>query len=107
LFLNENKILASFRLRSSLQKMKRPLNLIGPQVRKLRDQNNWTQEVLAQKLQLASWDISRTSLAKLEAQLRRVPDCELLFLSKVLHVPIAELFPRNPNLKAIGPTFRA
>jgi transcriptional regulator with XRE-family HTH domain len=85
---------------------KRGLNIIGPQVRKLRDQKGWTQEVLAQKLQLAGWDISRTSLAKLESQLRSVPDGELLFLSKVLQAEISEFFPRNPNMKSIGPLFR-
>jgi len=86
--------------------MSRPLNVVGPQVRKFRDRKGWTQEILAQKLQLAGWDVSRTSLAKLESQLRRIPDCELLFLSKVLGVGIAELFPRAMNLKKLGPQFR-
>lgn len=86
--------------------MKRPLNLIGPQVRKLRDRRAWTQEVLAEKLQLAGWDISRTSLAKLEAQLRWVSDVELLFLAKVLRVGVAELYPDGVELEKIGPKFR-
>ena len=86
--------------------MSRPLNVVGPQVRKLRNQRGWTQEVLAQKLQLQAWDVSRTSLAKLEAQLRRVPDCELLFLAKVLGVGVADLLPANPNLKKLGPQLR-
>jgi transcriptional regulator with XRE-family HTH domain len=86
--------------------MNRPLNVVGRQVRKLRTQKGWTQEVLAQKLQLQAWDISRTSLAKLESQLRRVPDCELLFLASVLGVAIGDLFPANLNLKRIGPELR-
>jgi transcriptional regulator with XRE-family HTH domain len=86
--------------------MSRPLNVVGPQVRKLRAQRGWTQEVLAQKLQLQAWDVSRTSLGKLEAQLRRVPDCELLFLAKVLGVTVADLLPANPNLKKLGPQLR-
>lgn len=86
--------------------MSRPLNVTGTQVRKLRDQRGWTQEVLAQKLQLAGWDVSRTSLAKLEAGLRRTVDCELLFLAKVLGVGIGDLFPPNVNLKRLGPQFR-
>jgi transcriptional regulator with XRE-family HTH domain len=86
--------------------MKRPLNLIGPQVRKLRDRKGWTQEILAEKLQLAGWDISRTSLAKLEAQLRWVSDVELLFLSRVLRVDIADLYPGGVQLHQIGPRFR-
>ena len=86
--------------------MSRPLNVVGPQVRKLRNQRGWTQEVLAQKLQLQAWDVSRTSLGKLEAQLRRVHDCELLFLAKVLGVAIGDLLPANPNLKKLGPQLR-
>jgi transcriptional regulator with XRE-family HTH domain len=86
--------------------MSRPLNVVGPQVRKLRSRKGWTQEVLAQKLQIQAWDVSRTSLAKLESQLRRVHDCELLFLAKVLEVAVNELFPTNLNLKKIGPELR-
>jgi transcriptional regulator with XRE-family HTH domain len=68
-----------------------PLNLVGPQVRKLRDQKNWTQDLLAQKLQLTGWDVSRTSLAKLEAQLRWVSDVQILFLARVLGVDVRVL----------------
>jgi transcriptional regulator with XRE-family HTH domain len=90
-----------------LIQMSSPLkNVVGPQVRKWRDRKGWTQELLAQKLQLAGWDVSRTSLAKLESRLRRIPDCELLFLSKALGVSLPELFPRGVNLKKLGPLFR-
>ena len=82
------------------------LNVVGPQVRKLRSQRDWTQEVLAQKLQLAGWDVSRTSLAKLESKLRWVSDCELLFLAKVLSVQLKDLFPSGLELKKLGPQFR-
>jgi transcriptional regulator with XRE-family HTH domain len=86
--------------------MKLGLNVVGPQVRGLRAKKGWTQSELAEKLQLQGWNISLGSLGKLEAQLRRVPDCELMFLAKVLGVPIADLFPKNPPLKQIGPKFR-
>ncbi len=84
----------------------RPLNVVGPQIRKLRNQRGWTQEVLAQKLQLAGWDVSRTSLAKLESRLRWVSDCELLFLAKVLSVDLRDLFPYGLELKKLGQQFR-
>ncbi len=84
----------------------RPLNVVGPQIRKLRAQRDWTQEVLAQKLQLAGWDVSRSSLAKLESRLRWVSDCELLFLAKVLSVDLGGLFPPGLELKKLGPQFR-
>jgi DNA-binding XRE family transcriptional regulator len=86
--------------------MTAPLNLVGAQVRKFRTRRSWTQETLAAKLQLAGWDVSRESLAKLEAELRRVPDCELLFLAKVLRVQVMDLFPARLDLKKLDPSLR-
>jgi transcriptional regulator with XRE-family HTH domain len=86
--------------------MTAPLNLVGAQVRKFRNRNNWTQETLAARLQVAGWDVSRESLAKLEAQFRRVPDCELLFLAKVLKVNVMDLFPARLDLKRLDPALR-
>ena len=87
--------------------MKPLLHVVAPQVRKFRNRKGWTQAVLARKLQLQGWSISLTSVGKLEAQLRRVPDCELLFLAKVLGVPAGDLLPKNPPLKQIGPQFQS
>lgn len=86
--------------------MTAPLNLVGPQVRQLRTENAWTQETLAAKLQVEGWDVSRESLAKLEAQFRRVPDCELLFLAKVFRVNLTDLFPPRLDLKKLDPSLR-
>jgi len=67
----------------------------------------WSQANLALKLQLRGWAISRDSLASLEVQRRRVPDCELLFLARVLGVTAEDLFPRNPVLKTTGAQFQS
>src|SRR6266704_128524 len=83
-----------------------PLNLVGPQVRKFRIKKGWTQENLAAKLQVAGWDVSRESVAKLEAQFRRVPDCELLFLGKLFGVEVIALFPAHLDLKKLDPSLR-
>jgi transcriptional regulator with XRE-family HTH domain len=87
--------------------MKISLNVVGPQVRKFRNRKGWTQAVLAQKLQLQGWSVSLGSVGKLEAQLRRVPDCELLFLAKVLGVPAGDFLPKNLPLKQLGPKFQS
>ena len=87
--------------------MKLGLNVVGPQVRRLRVRKDWTQPVLAQKLQLAGWSISTGSLGKLEVQLRRVPDCELMFLARVLEVSISDLFPLAAALREVGPQFQS
>lgn len=85
--------------------MKRALNLIGPLVSKYRNEKGWTQEVLAQKLQIFGWDITRASLAKLEARVRRVSDGEVLFIAKVLGVPVDELFPSS-KIRELAVSFR-
>ena len=86
--------------------MNRTLNVIGPQIRKLRDQRGWTQEVFAQKMQLAGWDVSRVSVAKLEARLRWTSDVEILFIARVFGVALNDLFPSGVNLKKIGALLR-
>ena len=87
--------------------MKLGLNVVGPQVRKFRNRKGWTQAILAQKLQLQGWSVSLGSVGKLEAQLRRVPDCELIFLAKVLGVNAGELLPKNLPLKQLGSQFQS
>jgi DNA-binding XRE family transcriptional regulator len=92
-------------LRSPLL-IKLGLSVIGPQVRKWRDNRGWSQEQLACKLQLQRWSISRHSLAKLELGLRRVSDCELFFLARVLRLDLRDLFPKQMPLKEVGPAFQ-
>jgi transcriptional regulator with XRE-family HTH domain len=82
-------------------------NLIGLQVRKWRVKKGWSQEFLATKLQLRGWNISRDSLASLESQRRRVPDCEMLYLARVLNVRLEDLFPKNLPMSKVGAQFQA
>jgi transcriptional regulator with XRE-family HTH domain len=84
------------------------LNVIGPQVRKLRALKGWTQGRLALKLQLSGWDTSRESVTRLENQDRRVTDLELFVIARALGVNADELFPRNlrGNIKELAPQYR-
>jgi transcriptional regulator with XRE-family HTH domain len=84
------------------------LNVIGPQVRKIRARKGWTQNQLALKLQLFGWDTSRESVTRLESQSRRVPDLELFVLAKVLGVKADDLFPRvlRGKVKELAPLYR-
>jgi transcriptional regulator with XRE-family HTH domain len=72
-------------------------NLVGPQARKVRYDLGWSQEQLAAKLGRLGWDISRGTLAKIEAGVRCVSDFELLMLSRTLGVGIEDLFPPKPR----------
>jgi len=68
------------------------MNIIGSNVRKIRESKGWTQEQLAAKCNLLEWNISRGTLAKIEAGVRRVTDIEVKSLSLALNVEYKELF---------------
>jgi len=72
--------------------MAKKQNVIGPQLRKLRYQQNITQEAMAARCGVLGWDLSRGTLSKIEAQLRCVTDAELEILAKALKVEIGALF---------------
>lgn len=46
------------------------------------------------KLQVLGWDISRSGVGKIEAQLSRVIDYQMIFLATTLGVDERELFPK-------------
>lgn len=71
--------------------------MVGPQVRRLRDQAKLSQHKLAVRCQRMHWDISRGVIAAIEGQVRCVTDIELLELSRVFGVPVQELLPAWPQ----------
>ena len=75
------------------------MNLIGRQVSRLRYQRGWTQETLADKLQLAGWMISRSGVSKIEGGLMYVPDFRLLYFAHIFQVDLPTLFP-EVNLRS-------
>ena len=68
------------------------MNVIGPNLRRIRETQHLTQDQLSARCNLEGWSISRGTLAKIEAQVRRVTDEEVALLAKVLRVEIGELF---------------
>ena len=68
-------------------------NIIGAQVTKIRGIRDLKQKDFITLMQIAEADINPMSVSKLEGQTRKVTDKELFIISKVLHVPIADLFP--------------
>jgi len=75
------------------------MNIIGHQVRKIRESQNLTQEELAARCNLIGWNISRGTLAKIESQVRRIIDSEVALLAKALHVDINILFENSDELQ--------
>ena len=77
---------------------KNPRNLVGPQIRRLRNQQALTQPMLAARCRRWGWDLSRQTLAKIETQLRWVSDFELLCLARALRVELNELWPPKDKI---------
>jgi len=73
--------------------MKQRKNIVGPNVRRLRNKQDISQEAFAARCQLLGWDISREGIAKIESQIRGVSDIEVMKLAKALRVHFSVLFP--------------
>ncbi len=73
--------------------MKR-FNVVGPQVRRLRNKREWSQNDFAIKLQLLGMEnATRVKVAKIESRLVGVADEDLVFLARALAVSLADLYP--------------
>lgn len=68
------------------------MNIIGPQVRRIRESKKMTQEQFAEECRVLGWNISRGTLAKIESQVRQVTDKEIILLATILKTEISELF---------------
>ncbi len=82
-----------------MSRRRQHLNLVGPQVRRIRDAQKWSQEVLAAKLQRAGWDLERSGVGKIEAQLVRVREIDLYYLATALGVKLLDLLPPSSQLE--------
>ena len=68
------------------------MNVVGPQVRQLRETQKMTQEEFTARCNIVGFNISRGTLAKIESQVRRVTDDEVALLAKDLKVSVAALY---------------
>jgi len=68
------------------------MNIVGENIRTLREHNGWTQQQLATECNLLEWNLTRSTLAKIESKVRRVTDIEVILLATALDVSIEELF---------------
>jgi transcriptional regulator with XRE-family HTH domain len=75
---------------------KKRRNHVGPQVRRLRSVNQWSQADLAAACQLHGWDAGRDIVARIESGLRQITDHELIVLAHVLGTTVAELIGETP-----------
>lgn len=71
-------------------------NIVGEQVRLLRKKAGLSQEELAARVQLAGLDLTQKAISRIETGSRVVPDYELLYLCRALHVSLTTLLPETP-----------
>ena len=68
-------------------------NVVGPKIKSMRLQLNWTQEELARQLRRMGWNVTRSGVAKIEAQLVHVGDADLLYFARLFEVASETLYP--------------
>ncbi|MCH1920138.1 helix-turn-helix domain-containing protein [Shewanella sp. A3A] len=68
------------------------MNVTGRKIREIRISKELTQEELAARIQLTGLTITRSTLAKIEANRRQVTDREVKLIATALKVPTGTLF---------------
>ena len=67
-------------------------NMVGRNIERLRKEKGIKQKDFIAKMQVMGCDINSTSYSKLEGQVRSATDREIYTISKILNVPMEELF---------------
>lgn len=67
-------------------------NVIGKQVKRIREKAGLSQEQLAIRLEMAGWQVDRFLISKIERGERQILDTEVLLIAKALKVTVASLF---------------
>ena len=67
-------------------------NMVGKNIERLRKERGIKQKDFIAKMQIMGCDINPTSYSKLEGQLRSATDKELYVVSKILGIPMEQLF---------------
>ena len=68
-------------------------NFVGKQIQRHREAKGLSQQKLAVACSLIGYEITRSTLAKIEAEIRAVSDVELFVFAKALHLKIEALYP--------------
>jgi transcriptional regulator with XRE-family HTH domain len=79
--------------------LKPPRNIVGPVIRELREEKGLTQAQFVARLNIAGWDLSRDTFAKIEARIRWVADFEIFQLAEAIGIEGPELLRRAAKQK--------
>ena len=64
---------------------------VGKNIRTLREKAGMTQDMLAAKLQISGYDITRSAVAKIEVGQRHLYPDELILIKKILKVSFDDI----------------
>ena len=67
-------------------------NVVGHQVKKIREKLGITQEQLAIRIEMAGWQVDRFIVSKIERGDRQLSDVEAQTIAKALKVSVSTLF---------------
>lgn len=70
-------------------------NIVGKQIKEIREKAGITQEQLAIHLEMAGWQVDRFLVSKIERGEREVRDTEVQLIAKVLKVSVSNLFDKG------------
>ena len=65
---------------------------LGNNIRKIRENAGFTQEMLATRLQLAGCDITRSAVAKIEVGQRHIYPDEIRLIKEILNTTFEKIF---------------
>lgn len=72
-------------------------NLVGKNIERIRKRQGIKQKDFIAKMQTMGCDINPTSYSKLEGQIRNATDKEIFVISRILNVPMEELFDNSED----------
>ena len=73
--------------------LKAAKNIVGRQLKQVRNARQLSQAALALLCQKTGWNMTREIIARIEGRVRCVTDMELLLLAELLGVKVQELLP--------------
>ena len=71
--------------------------LVGNNIRKIREEAEMTQEMLATRLQLLGCDITRSAVAKIEVGQRHIYPDEIKLIKEILNTTFEKIFYEEDN----------
>ena len=73
--------------------MEQKRNFVGVKIRRLRNTKDISQQKLSVLCSQAGYEITRSILAKIEAEIRAISDIELYVIAVALEVKVEDLYP--------------